>query len=102
MIAQDLIYSVTSIVLFCIGFYGAIATTAILRKLIAINIMGIGIFMLLLATAYAGAENGESADPVPHAMVLTGIVVAVAGTALCLWLAVNINSLDQSGARDRP
>jgi multicomponent Na+:H+ antiporter subunit C len=90
---QDLIYSLTSIALFGIGFYGLIATTHILRKLIAINIMGVGVFMLLLATAY---HAGNIVDPVPHAMVLTGIVVAVAGTALCLWLAVNISAFDQN------
>ena len=64
-----------------------------LRKMLAVNIMGVGVFMLLLSTA----NRGDIIDPVPHAMVLTGIVVAVAGTALCLKLAVNISKIDQSG-----
>ncbi len=89
---QDLIYSVTSLALFGCGFYGLLALPHILRKLLAINIMGVSVFMLLLATA----NHGTSIDPVPHAMVLTGIVVAVAGTALCLKLAVNINAIDQN------
>ena len=86
---QDLIYSLTGVGLFSIGLYGLVAAAHILRKLIAVNIMGIGVFMLLLATAY---HSANVVDPLPHAMVLTGIVVAVAGTALCLWLAINIHA----------
>lgn len=90
---QDVIYSVTGMVLFGLGFYGLITLQHILRKMLAVNIMGVGVFMLLLSTA----NRGDIIDPVPHAMVLTGIVVAVAGTALCLKLAVNISKIDQSG-----
>lgn len=93
---QDIIYSITSISLFSIGFYGVIISQHIIRKLIAVNIMGIGIFMLLLATAY----YEKIIDPIPHAMVLTGIVVAVAGTALCLWLTVNISIIDRFSSEE--
>jgi len=71
---QDLIYSFAGVTLFGIGMFGVIAVAHIIRKLIAVNIMGIGVFMLLLATARHPAVT----DPIPHAMVLTGIVVAVA------------------------
>ena len=93
MITQDILYSLTGLTLFSIGLFGLIACAHIIRKLIAINIMGIGIFMLLLATAH----HETVTDPVPHAMVLTGIVVAVAGTALCLWLSIAIHRLNQAG-----
>lgn len=83
---QDMLYSVSGILLFAIGLAGLIIAAHIIRKLIAVNTMGIGVFMVLLATARHGAVT----DPLPHAMVLTGIVVAVAGTALCLWLALRI------------
>ena len=95
---QDLIYSLTSLALFGLGFYGLIALPHILRKMLAVNIMGVGVFMLLLTTAY----HDGVIDPVPHAMVLTGIVVAVAGTALCLKLAVSINKIDQSERDEAP
>jgi multicomponent Na+:H+ antiporter subunit C len=53
--------------------------------------MGTGIFLFLVAAA---ARNGlENPDPVPHAMVLTGIVVAVSATALGLALAGRIHQL---------
>ncbi len=87
--SQDLLYSSAGIALFGIGLFGAIVVGHLIRKLIALNIMGIGVFTLLLTTA----RHGDITDPVPHAMVLTGIVVAVAGTALCLWLALMIHTL---------
>ncbi|HBR99163.1 MAG TPA: Na+/H+ antiporter subunit C [Gammaproteobacteria bacterium] len=90
----DIIYSGAGMVVFAMGLYGVIASAHILRKLVAINIMGIGVFMLLIATAH----HDTLIDPVPHAMVLTGIVVAVAGTALCLWLAVVIRGLEHDAA----
>jgi len=51
---------------------------------LALNVMGAGVFLVLIAVAYRGA--GTPADPVPHALVLTGIVVAVSATALALAL----------------
>ncbi len=95
---QDLLYSITGIVLFGIGLFGVIAAAHIIRKLIALNTMGIGVFMVLLAAA----RHGVVTDPVPHAMVLTGIVVAVAGTALCLWLALQLQLLDSPVPEEPP
>ncbi len=87
---QELMYSAGGVALFGVGLYGLIVAGHIIRKLIAVNISGIGVFMFLLATA----SHVELTDPVPHAMVLTGIVVAVAGTALCLWLVLQIHAVD--------
>ena len=89
---SELLYSLCGVALFGIGLFGALSAGQIIRTLIAINIMGAGVFMVLLATA----RHPHTVDPVPHAMVLTGIVVAVAGTALCLWLALRVDQLDHS------
>ena len=43
----------------------------------------------LVATAYIPLGQGDI-DPVPHAMVLTGIVVSVSVTALALILACRV------------
>jgi multicomponent Na+:H+ antiporter subunit C len=51
---------------------------------LAINIAGAGLFLQLIALAYQGLH--QPADPVPHALVLTGIVVAFSATALALAL----------------
>ncbi|MBN2886024.1 MAG: cation:proton antiporter subunit C [Chromatiaceae bacterium] len=76
-----LLYAGAGIALFSLGLWGFLVQAALLRKLIAFNIMGSGVFHLLIAIA----ERGEQPpDPVPHALVLTGIVVAVSATALAL------------------
>lgn len=79
-----LMYAVTGLGLFCLGFYALIVQAHLLRKILALNIMGSGVFLLL--TALARRAPGGLPDPVPQAMVITGIVVAVAATALALVL----------------
>lgn len=86
--SQSFIYSACAISLFCIGLLGFMLLTDVIRKVLSINIMGIGIFMLLVATS---AMAPGSIDPIPQAMVLTGIVVAAAGSALMLQLAIQID-----------
>ncbi|MDZ7826956.1 MAG: cation:proton antiporter subunit C [Gammaproteobacteria bacterium] len=69
--------------LFAIGVYGLLQRRHLLRKVLAINLMGIAIFLLLI-TLGGGTEGAP--DPVPQAMVLTGIVIAVSATAFALAL----------------
>lgn len=85
---QSDIYMVCSILLLAIGLLGFLLNADFIRKLLALNVMGIAIFMLLISIALIDATT---IDPVPHAMVLTGIVVAAAGTALGLNLASKIS-----------
>ena len=57
-----------------------------LRRLLGLNVLGSGVFMMLVALASRTTDIATRPDPVPHAMVLTGIVVAVSATALALAL----------------
>jgi multicomponent Na+:H+ antiporter subunit C len=84
---QANLYTLCSIFMFAIGLLGFLLNTDFIRKLLGLNVIGIAIFMLLLATAY---NYPNAIDPIPHAMVLTGIIVAAAGTALGLNLASKI------------
>ncbi|MBK1647324.1 cation:proton antiporter subunit C [Rhabdochromatium marinum] len=77
----ELLYASAGFILFVLGIWSLLLHRLLIRKLIALNIMGSGVFHLLIATA---EHHGEPADPVPHALVLTGIVVAVSATALAL------------------
>ncbi|WP_395339012.1 NADH-quinone oxidoreductase subunit K [Ningiella sp. W23] len=81
------IYFVCAILLLAIGLLGFLLNVDFIRKILGLNIIGIAIFMFLLAIS-----NGNEGviDPVPHAMVLTGIVIAAAGTALGLNLASKV------------
>lgn len=85
----SVLYGLTGIALFVLGFYGLIAYAELLRKILAVNIMGGGVFMVLVAVAYPGSDSQP--DPVPHAMVLTGIVVAISAMALALTLSRRVN-----------
>lgn len=76
--------------LFALGFHALMACSNLIRKILAINIMGNGIFLIFIATAARSA--GPVPDPVPQAMVLTGIVVAVCATAFALALADRVRA----------
>jgi multicomponent Na+:H+ antiporter subunit C len=84
------LYALVGIGLFCLGFYALIVHNHLLRKILAINVMGSGVFLVLVALARRGGESPP--DPVPHAMVITGIVVAVSATALALGLMLKVKA----------
>lgn len=83
-----LIYSVVGVLLFVLGAAGMLLLTHLLRKILAFNLLGSGAFLALVGLAQRGGV-----DPVPQAMVLTGIVVAVAATALALALLRRLHTL---------
>ena len=84
------LYLLTGGALFSLGLYALFARTHLLRKILAANVAGGGVFLVFIALAYR--RPAEAPDPVPQAMVLTGIVVAVAATALALALAVKMQA----------
>ncbi len=88
--SQGLIYALFGAGLIVLGLYALIAHEHLLRKILAINIMGSGVFIVLVALAVR--VPGKPADPVPQAMVITGIVVAIAATALALALTLRLRA----------
>lgn len=84
-----LIYTLVGIVLFTIGVAGIMLRRHLVRRILAFNIMGSGIFLVLVGLA----QRDGIPDPVPQAMVLTGIVVSIAATALALALARRLLNL---------
>jgi multicomponent Na+:H+ antiporter subunit C len=85
-----LLFAVTGFGLFCLGLYALIVYSHLLRKILALNVMGSGVFLVLAALARRTPDGIP--DPVPHAMVITGIVVAVAATALALVLMLRVRA----------
>jgi multicomponent Na+:H+ antiporter subunit C len=73
-----------------IGLYGLIVHPHPLRKILAFNILGNGVFLLLGVVARRGAAAGFGGDPVPQALVITGIVVAFSATALAVALLLRL------------
>lgn len=82
-------YQTAAVLLFCIGLHGVFVRRHMLKQIIAVNIMGAGTFLFFISVAKRNA--GAFVDPVPQAMVLTGIVVALSASALALALASKLN-----------
>ena len=85
MLTAQWLYALTGCLIAALGLRSALLQDALLQRIVAVNIMGAGVFLVLVAIAYRGPDAAP--DPVPHALVLTGIVVAVSATALALALA---------------
>jgi len=82
MMNAVLLYALAGAGLFTLALYALIMHQHLLRKILAINIMGSGVFLILVALA--------EQTPIVHAMVITGIVVAVSATALALALMLRV------------
>ena len=90
-----------AMILFGIGFTTLLFHRNLVKKLIGMNIMDTGVFLLLASMGYVRGrkapiiEDGvtEAAayiNPVPAGLVLTGIVVSVSVTAVMLALTVRL------------
>ena len=79
-----------------LGLFGLIVSTRPARKILAFNVVGSGVFLLFGAIAYRGAAAGMGGDPVPQALLITGIVVAFSATALAVALLLRL--FDETGS----
>jgi multicomponent Na+:H+ antiporter subunit C len=78
------LHALTAFLLVTIGLHALIVRENLLRKIMALNVIGAGIFLLLVSLAYG--DGSGPPDPVPQALVLTGIVIAISLTAFALAL----------------
>jgi len=83
------IYLTAAVAMLALALAGLFLTRHLLRKILALTVMASAIFLLLVVIAYRGSE---APDPVPQAMVVTGIVVSFAATALAVALARRIHA----------
>ena len=88
MIDTATLYGLTGAAVVGLGLYGFLSLRHLLRRVLAFNVVGSGIFLMFGAAGYRGAtpEGIAGADPVPQALIITGIVVALAATALAVGL----------------
>jgi multicomponent Na+:H+ antiporter subunit C len=84
------LYGLCSAVLVGLGLFGLIADPRPLRKILAFNLIGGGVFLLFGVVARKGAAAALAGDPVPQALVITGLVVAFAATALAVALVLRL------------
>ena len=78
------LYATTGAALVGLGLYGLIAARHLLRRVVAFNLLGSGLFVFL----GAAAARGAGPDPVPQALIVTGLVVSLSASALAVGLAV--------------
>lgn len=73
-----------------IGLFGMLVRRELLLRILTFNLLGGGIFLVFGAVARRGAGAGFGGDPVPQAIILTGIVVAFAATTLAVALVLRL------------
>ncbi|MGS4944877.1 NADH-quinone oxidoreductase subunit K [Meridianimarinicoccus sp. RP-17] len=95
----ETIYGATGIALFAIGLYHALVLPSALRRIVALNVASVGAGFVMVIAAW---RPGGGADPVPHALVITGIVVLVAATAVALALVRALHDADTTETDDTP
>lgn len=81
-------FGICAALLVGIGAFGLMSRVHLLRRIIAFNVIGSGIFLVFGAAG--NRQAAFAADPVPQAFVITGIVVALAATALAITLVTRL------------
>ncbi len=76
-----------------LGLFGLLVHSDPIRRILAFNILGGGVFLFFGVVAKRGAAAGFGGDPVPQAMVITGLVVAFAATALAVALVLRLSQI---------
>ncbi|MFO7773784.1 MAG: sodium:proton antiporter [Dehalococcoidia bacterium] len=102
MLLDNINYAV-AMILFCIGFYTVIVRSNIIKQIIGLLVMEVSVFFFLVSVGYLdegaapivipGDTPSPMVNPLPQAMILTAIVIAVSTTALFLSLALKFYSL---------
>jgi multicomponent Na+:H+ antiporter subunit C len=90
-----------AVILFAIGFCLLLFSRNLIKKVIGLDIMDSGVFLLLADRGYIAGRRvpiivdgvtdmSRYINPIPAGLVLTGIVVSVSVSALMLSLTVRI------------
>jgi len=92
-----------SIILMMIGFYGIVGKDNLIKKIIGLNIFQTAIFLYFISLGAVKAGTAPIVDaeiirkgyvyanPLPHVLILTAIVVSVATTAVALSLVIRMH-----------
>ncbi len=89
---------VGAMIIIAIGLYGVVASPNFVKKVVALNVFQVGIFLFFISSGYvtngappvAGHGAETLVSPLPHVLILTAIVVGVSLTAVALALIVRI------------
>lgn len=84
-------FGIAAALLIGLGLFGILTQPMLLRKIVSFNVLGSGVFLMFGVIARRGAAAGLAGDPVPHAFVITGIVVAFSASALAVTMALKLH-----------
>jgi multicomponent Na+:H+ antiporter subunit C len=87
------LFLAAGVAIFALGIAVHLLVRDLIRRIVTLNVASGGVMLVFLALADRRPE-GVAPDPVPQALVLTGIVVMAAITGLALALARRIESTD--------
>jgi multicomponent Na+:H+ antiporter subunit C len=102
MIPVATLFGLCASALVGLGLFGLMVDPRPLRKILALNLIGTGVFLMLGAIARRGADAGMGGDPVPQALLITGIVVAFSATALAVALLLSLSDATGSDSLAAP
>ena len=103
--------------LICVGLWVVMVRGNLFKKVIGLNIFQTGVFLFYISMGYimggtapivVDRPDAVYANPLPHVLILTAIVVSVATTSLALALIVRIRESygtteeDDVNASDEP
>ena len=89
-------------ILLVIGLYGVLGKRNLMKKLIGLNIFQTAIFLFYIEGAakmggsvpvissQLGNDPAKYINPLPHVLILTGIVVSISLTGVALAMMINI------------
>jgi multicomponent Na+:H+ antiporter subunit C len=88
----------TAMLLFLIGFHTMLTHSNLIKKIIGMNIMETAVFLFFISIGYIRGGNAPIIDsnvsgyinPLPSALILTGIVVGVSLAAFALTMTVKL------------
>jgi multicomponent Na+:H+ antiporter subunit C len=88
----------SAVVVFFIGFYGAVTSKRVIKSIAAIALMEIAVVVFYLSFGFSGGirppigtDMTNVADPLPQALMITAIIIGVAVTAINLTMMISIS-----------
>lgn len=85
-------FLLVGLALVVLGVVRTLLTADLVRRVLGVNVAGAGVLLVLGSVS----ARGDAPDPVPQALILTGIVVTVSVTAVALGLIRRIEQAEHA------
>jgi multicomponent Na+:H+ antiporter subunit C len=81
-----------AIALMMAGLYAVVAKSNLVKKTIGLGLFHSGVFLLFILMAWQAPDDagGAQPNPLPHALILTAVLVSAGVTAVALAISVGV------------